>query len=353
MSQRKRERGRKSALLAAALFACVSCASADPPSLGVSQQGIIRGVESTPELDAVVLVMHYDAIQIGGGAAGCTGTMLTPRLVLTARHCVAVTDESASCDAAGNATFGGAVRGNHDAKKIYAFAGRERPDFLSGLDKGARGVEIIDDAAMSLCNHDIALVLLDRALPGVRTAPLRLADGPRQGESVTVVGFGVTDTTSTPAKRQQRGGVKVLSVGPAERLGPAEFRVDESGCAGDSGGPAIAESTGAVLGVLSRGGNDKGAVGPPEACFGAENVFTSVAKYRDLIATAYVKAGQKPWEEGEVDPATLPPDEGGEEEGGCGVGPGRGPRDAGMGLAGMIVIAACVRRRRAAMIAAR
>lgn len=342
------------ALVAAALFACVSCGSADDPPLGVSRQGIIRGVESTPELDAVVLVMHYDAIQVGGGAAGCTGTMLTPRLVLTARHCVAVTDESASCDAAGNATFGGAIRGNHDARKIYAFAGRERPDFLSGLEKGARGVEIIDDAAKSLCNHDIALVLLDRALPGVKTAPLRLDAGPRQGETVTVVGFGVTDTTSTPAKRQQRGGVKVLSVGPAERLGPAEFRVDESGCAGDSGGPAIAASTGAVLGVLSRGGNDKGSVGPPQVCFGAENVFTSVAKYGDLIAAAYAKAGQKPWEEGEVDPATLPPDEGGEAEGGCGVGRAAGGRGEGMalGLAG-VAIAACLRRRRAAMMAAR
>jgi len=334
--------------IVAVVIGIAGCWGNERETVGVVTQGIVKGKESGVEMDAVVLVMHYDAIQVGGGAAGCTGTLLTPRLVLTARHCVAVTDESAACDAAGNATFGGAVRGNRNAAKIYAFAGRERPDFLSGLERGARGVEIIDDASMTLCNHDIALVLLDRALPGVKTAPVRLDEGPRLDESVTVVGWGVTDEAPTPARRQQRGGVKVLSVGPAERLGPAEFRVGESGCAGDSGGPAIAESTGAVLGVLSRGGNDKGGTAaPPEACLGAQNVFTSVAKYKDLITAAYEKAGQKPWKEGEVDPTTGPPAADEEEESGCTVANRGAGRSAPTGL--LIVaasIASCMRRRR-------
>lgn len=268
---------------------------------------IIKGTDSTAEQNAVVLVMHYDAIKVGGAAAGCTGTLLTPRLVLTARHCVAATDASAACDSAGNPTFGGAVQGDHPPTKMYAFLGTQRPDFLSGLDRGARGAEIIDDASKTLCNHDLALILLDRALPGAKIAPIRLDGGPRRDESVLVVGWGVTDETPDPQTRQQRAGVKVLDVGPADGLGPAEFLLGESGCAGDSGGPAFAESSGAVLGVLSRGGNGSDApAGGAAGCTAAANVFTSAATYKDLILAAYAKAGQDPWLEGQPDPTTLP-----------------------------------------------
>ena len=41
---------------------------------------IIKGTPSPAEQDATVLVMHYDALRAGGGAASsCTGTLLAPR----------------------------------------------------------------------------------------------------------------------------------------------------------------------------------------------------------------------------------------------------------------------------------
>ena len=317
---------------------------------------IIKGVDSPADQDAVVLVMHYDAIQIGGAAAGCTGTLLAPRLVLTARHCVAKTDESAACDSSGNPTFGGEIQGDHLPSKLYAFSGTTRPDFLRGLDKGARAAEIIDDASKTLCNHDLALILLDRPLVGGKIAPVRLDGGPRKGDSVLVVGWGVTDKTSDPPVRQQRSGVKILTVGPADALGPAEFRLGESGCAGDSGGPAFAEDTGAVLGVLSRGGNGGGSSpGDPEGCIGAENVFTSAASFKDLLVGAYAKAGQDPWIEGQPDPRTLPPKppaaDAPPEDAGCTIARGaHGGRKTTSALAAAFAIAAagiaCFARRR-------
>lgn len=116
--------------------------------------------------------MRFEQILLDGPAAGCSGTPLTPRLVLTARHCVAMTDPAAACDSSGNALQGGQVKGDHPANKLYAFSGTKRPSFLTGLDAGARGVEIIDDASKTLCNHDIALILLDRPVAGAKIAPV-------------------------------------------------------------------------------------------------------------------------------------------------------------------------------------
>lgn len=336
----------------AGLALVTACAADSREPVGEVQAAIIAGADSSADQDSVVMIKHYDAVQIGGGSEGCTGTMLTPRLVLTARHCVAATEPQLACESDGTASFGGSVQGTYPAPKLFAFSGTARPDFISGLDRAARGIEIIDDAAKNLCNHDLALILLEKPLPGAKISPIRLDGGPKAGEVTTVVGWGVTDKEASPAVRKQRANVKIEAVGPADSLGPAEFRVGESGCAGDSGGPAFAPS-GAVLGVLSRGGNGKPTdpSNPSQQCINGNNVFTAVAGFRDLILSAYAKAGQDPWNEGGPDPRTVPPgttssSSGGEDESsGCAIGSTRSSSAIDVALLG-IAIAACVRRRR-------
>src|SRR5262245_19449877 len=69
----------------------------DDGAIAEGSQSIIGGEASTPEQDAAVLVLHsgVDTFEI------CSGTMLTPRLVLTARHCLASASSTVRCSAKG------------------------------------------------------------------------------------------------------------------------------------------------------------------------------------------------------------------------------------------------------------
>lgn len=289
----------KRALVLLALAAC-----AEPKdSVGRVEQSIVKGTDSDDSQNAVVLVMHYDALAAGGGAAsGCTGTLLAPTLVLTARHCVSITDDGAACDANGNPITGGKVMGDHEPSKIYVFGGKTRPDFLSGQFDPSRGKEILTTGVTTLCNNDIALVVLDKPVTGAgQIAPVRLEAGPAKGEVLTAVGWGISDTENNPETRKQRAGVAVVDVGPKPDLGTAEFRVGEGTCAGDSGGPVLSEK-GAVLGALSRGGNGKKGTGA-DACLGGTNIFTSTAGHADFIRAGYAHVNAPVWLEGEPPPA--------------------------------------------------
>jgi hypothetical protein len=85
--------------------------------------------------------------------------------------------------------------------------------------------------------------------------------------------------------------------------------VGESICEGDSGGPAIDEETRAVVGLVSRGGNNTppDANDPAKTCedstgHKAQNVYTRPDGFRDFLLSAFAQAGHDPWVEGGPDP---------------------------------------------------
>lgn len=290
-------------------LAAAACSVSAGPDTGSSSQPVINGKNSDASQNAVVLIVHYDKSSRDGGIEECTGTMLAPNLVLTARHCVARTDEGAMCDTDGKPIGGaGRVYESFDPTNLYVFVGERRPDFGPKVKADGVGAKIVDDGSKTLCNHDIALIELAAPIEGAPIAKIRLDGPPAKGETITSVGWGVTQLTSDPAVRQQRTGVAIIEVGAANsrtnrEAAPNEFVVGESICSGDSGGPALASTTGAILGVVSRGGNGKQPTNDPSStCIKSTNLYTQVLPWADMIRSAYEEVGFEPWYENGPDP---------------------------------------------------
>ena len=278
-----------------------------PPSTDTTAQAIINGEDSPSTEDSVVLLVHAARQDV----AACSGTFLAPNLLLTALHCVSETDESSACDENGKPLAGGDVGKQYTPEDLYVFVGNTRPDFSKGRPPiAAQGKKIFIPDTDTICAHDMALILLDRSVDGAKISPLRLDGDVVEGETITSIGWGVTTKTDSPDTRQRRAEVPITGVGPLKArdgrsLGPSEFEVGESICSGDSGGPAISTTTGAILGVVSRGGNGKQSqTDPSVGCTGSNtfNIYTGVAGHKDTIMAAFAEAEATPWLEGELNP---------------------------------------------------
>lgn len=248
-------------------------------------EAIIHGKASTAAQDEVVM------IRIGDQAL-CTGTMVAPNLVLTARHCVSATEEGLTCSPSGEALVGGGVGEDYAASSLAIYGGRKNVQLV------AMGKRIIHDDSDNLCNHDIAFVLLDRAVD-LPLASLRLTDDTEVGEKITAVGWGLTQKGAIPTTRMQRTNIAIIDVGPSQTAAPHEMAVGEAICSGDSGGPALSHA-GAVIGVVSYGGGGTGDwFDPAGSCVGkpTRNTYTRVAPFASLLRTAFKAAKHQPIEE--------------------------------------------------------
>ena len=244
--------------LIASFAACSGVEAPTPtsPSVQVSELESVKGVPDRGLDPAVV------AIDIGG-ASLCTGSLVAPDVVLTARHCIAAAAPSIQCPTTA-AQVGPAV----DPSTLQVLAG----DDVTTATLVGVGKAIVAPAGDVLCDADVAFIVLDRSTLDI--TPLAISTTPViAGSHVRSVGFGATSDTTA-------GGIKIVREHVAvEGVVTDEFQIGEATCQGDSGGPAFDETTGQIVGVVSRGGG---------TCTGkgAYNIYTRTDIFESLFAQA-------------------------------------------------------------------
>jgi hypothetical protein len=274
----------------------LSCSAEDPGEVSASRaEPIVGGERSGAEQDGVVLLR---AVVDGRGETLCSASLVAPNLIMTARHCVSYTTEGAFfCSVRGelleNPTGGGRIGLHVPAASLEVYGGgtpRKLPL--------ARGLRVLSTLSPTACDNDLAFVVLDTSLD-LPVVPMRIGEPAQLHELVVLVGFGITDNQQfipyETQPRLQKRGLEVTGVGPdsiddgVTTVPPRVLLLEgPSGCIGDSGGPLLAESSGAVLGVYSllHGGSCSAPA--------VRHNFVHVPPFRALIDEAFAASGGEP-----------------------------------------------------------
>jgi MYXO-CTERM domain-containing protein len=260
-----------------ALALCLGCSGThDADRIGQGRAGIVNGQVDNGDPAVVYLDM------------GCSGTLITPKVILTACHCMQQSSPTP------DVFFGTDIEG--------------QGDWLSTVDS-----EIFPG---SQCTGDGDFALLTLAESGP-AQPVWVNDrdlAPHIGGQIRIAGFGVTSENGQDIGLKRMGQSVLAEVDPGTMYAQAD---SPSGtCYGDSGGPSfmVFEGTEYVVGATSYGTQECGA--------GYDASGRTDAHYDWIVQ--YVA---------DHDPEGLPPDPPG--DGGGGAGPASSSSSSGQGGSGV------------------
>jgi hypothetical protein len=243
--------------------ACQPSSNADlEGDVGRSTEAIING-EPAPDLAGVVALLGGSEESLGGF---CSGAVIGPYAVLTAKHCVDGSDGTGLWVSNQASAVGGTVREPVPVREVRTTPGRFEHDQLFN-------------------GQDIAVLILRWAIDAPAYDYARRS--PSVGDRVLLVGYGRVDPgRSVPGDfgYRNKGYAEITHV----QDGALYIRGDSSTCQGDSGGPAFDDDMN-VVGVAAFGRED---------CTFSRSGHTDVAPHEALIEEAL-----------EVVPPCFPTDE--------------------------------------------
>lgn len=240
---------------AAVVVACADRAASSEPSLGRRSDAIQNGKADTTSTFAVAIVDDANGI--------CSGTLIAPNLVLTARHCVAADSGGDFVNCKTNRFF--APR----AASSFKIDLRSNADYDTAAYEVSKIVVPSDDL---FCGNDLALLVTKTLVPPSAATPASpaidppLTDRATYGSTLTAIGYGTQSPgASDDGTRRRRDGVSIDCVpGDSTGCSPSTFDMTATElaagnglCEGDSGSGAydtksIAAGAPIVMGVLSR-----------------------------------------------------------------------------------------------------
>ncbi len=284
---------------------CSSHPTPESERVGASR-GAIQGGTTDTTHTFVVGVHGRDS---SGSEGFCSGTLVTPNLVITARHCVDQSPQQILCE--NNPSFGGRMWQVGSTSSQLKVTTNTSSLAFSG--PGWHNVKQIDTPTDAhICGNDIALLTLadlvpaseaTPAIPGVQYPMDDLLVG--YSFSFTAIGYGATDGTGQTGvgTRRIKSNIGVVCVpnsdtaydcpttdamGKPLNLNPREFPGGDGTCEGDSGSGAFDQQMfgmGKFLthGILSRGGVDS-----MNNCQGS--LYTRLDAWRDLVVNTATSA---------------------------------------------------------------
>jgi secreted trypsin-like serine protease len=263
----------KTRLLAAALLCALASALLATPARAAEEKRVIAEPARTSADDgarasivggraasiAEFPSLAYIEARVGKGGFACTGTVVAPRVILTAAHCIEGQESGAFTPPSAYAVATG-VTSPREATAPNIFRVTEThvfPGFDPGNLRGDAGVLVLDrpTAAPPLPMANAADAALYAGGAPVQLAGWGLTRANARSGPGSLRATGMTVQAPGSCKRKTRSFYPPYSA--AGQLCTLATPTKSGGCFGDSGGPAIglrADGTPVHLGIISTGG---------------------------------------------------------------------------------------------------